>query len=90
MKRKVFSIIGIAAVTGVIAVTITTSLHNDTQLDIALANIEAIAQSEDGATIECTQSNCRGGKCHQSSYDPSCPCTANGYPGWTCNNWSGI
>ncbi len=89
MKKKILSIVGVAAFAVAVAFNINAGLNVNNQMDITMENMEALGQGED-ITIECTQSNCRGGKCHWSTHIPSCPCEANGYTGWTCNNWSGI
>lgn len=91
MKKKILSFVGLAAFAGLMAFNVNMGLNSNAEIDVMLANMEVIAQTElPDTNIDCTQSNCRGGRCHQSTYNSSCPCEANGMPGWTCNNWSGI
>jgi len=78
MKKKVLSIIGVAAVGAAVAFNINAGLQNNSELDVALSKIEAIAESE-GATITCSISSCHGKFCHTIIYSLSCPCVATGW-----------
>jgi len=44
MKRKVFSIIGMAAVGAAVACNVNSSFGYDTELNVSLADIEVLAQ----------------------------------------------
>ena len=78
MKKKIISIIGIAVFAVAVALNISVAFNKDTEMDLYLANTEALAMKED--VITCTKSNCCGGLCHEFSYILSCPCKANGDP----------
>jgi len=78
MKKKVLSIIGVAAVGAAVAFNINAGLQNNSDLDVALNKIEAIAEIE-GATIICSISSCHGKYCHDLNYNPLCPCSPTGY-----------
>lgn len=68
MKRKLFSVIGVAAFAVAVALNINAGLSNDTAMDVTLVNVEALAGSETsdeftGATgcITCWDNyTCRG------------------------------
>ncbi len=46
MRRKILSIVGVAAFTVAVAFNISTNLSNDAEMDVTMANVEALAQGE--------------------------------------------
>ena len=83
MKKYLSLCIGIATFAVVVVFNISTSFNKDAEIDLFLANAEALAQSE-GLTITCTYGNCAGGLCHEwDNY--LCPCKANGEPLSNCH-----
>jgi hypothetical protein len=50
MKRTVFSFIGLAAIAGVAIFNVSLGSSNGSLSDLALANIEALAQNEGGGS----------------------------------------
>ena len=83
--KNLLGVLGAAIFAVVAGFSINAGLSNDAELDVALDKIEAIAQNE-GVTIDCTQSNCKGGKCHKTSspFNPDCVCVPNGDPTTGC------
>lgn len=57
MKRKVFSIIGVAAFAGAVAFNVSSSLRSESLLDLSLANVEALASDEGNA--DCSDGNAK-------------------------------
>ena len=51
-KKRIFGIIGAAAIAVAVAFNVSAGLNNKALSDLALANIEALAKSEDGDGIE--------------------------------------
>ena len=58
MKKKVVSIIGLAAIGAVAAFNANIGSRAESLSDIALANIEALADNEGGDTLSCCSYHC--------------------------------
>jgi len=58
MKRKVFSIIGVAAIGAAVAFNVSVGSHGDSLSELALANLEALANTE--TTDPTGGANCKG------------------------------
>ncbi len=87
MKKKIFSIVGVAAFAVAVAFNINTSLSDNAEMDMTLAQIEALARNEiPEVVIGCNRSNCKGGTCHKFSepWNSSCPCAFSGYSWQGC------
>jgi len=52
-KKRIFGMIGTAALVVVIALNINANFHNDALPDLALANIQALAKNENGNVSNC-------------------------------------
>jgi len=84
MNKKIFlKMFGAVAFVVAVMFNFSAGLGNSAQMDIILANVEALAQKEDG--IDCDRGNCYGGICHEMTGYTECPCRANGKPSDTCH-----
>ena len=85
MKKKLFLFLSIAIFIIAVMFNISLGFITKTKIDMVLANIEALAETEE-AGITCTYPNCRGGMCHDFSnpWNSSCPCSFIGDPKIGC------
>lgn len=69
MKKKILCAIGVAAFAVAVAVNINASMSNGTEMDVTLANVEALARNE--INPECPN-GCVGGSggCYCRDYYP--------------------
>jgi hypothetical protein len=85
MKKKVFSILGAAIVAGVVAFNVSVGSHGDSLSDLALANVEALAQNESGGA-DCSDGHarlcCRIWNVTYTGGNPAATCTTGG--SWKC------
>ena len=84
--RRLFSVnyLGAAVFTVVLMLNVSVGLNSYADFDVTLANIEAIAQNEDGS-VTCNSPNCNGGLCHYFQNDDLCPCAFDGTNGSRCS-----
>ena len=84
MKKKVFLIIGLAAIVSITVFNIRVNLSSDSLSELALANIEALARNETGAgeKLSCylTVSNSGSGNQTHQTYCGDCKATL-------CRSW---
>ncbi len=75
MKKKIFSIIGVAAFAVVVAFNINASISNGSDNDVTLANVESLVLGENlsGVVIACHRS------CSGNSY-----CWKRNMSSWKC------
>ncbi len=68
MKRKILSIIGFVAFVVTMAYNINANINNDNEIDITLANTEALGRSEVGDLCGGCGTSCSGSACCQVSF----------------------
>jgi len=78
MKRKFASIIGIGAIGAGVAFNVGLNLSDNSLSDLALANVEALARSEDGGSgrLTCVNTISNSGPGNSTHYTYCGSCTA--------------
>jgi len=94
MKRKLIFICA-AAIIVLAAVNVNLAFNSDSNVNLSLTSIEALARGETlycsvcgeqvdacrcSPAITCDYGSCYGTQCHHNTYNWSCPCAANGNP----------
>lgn len=92
MKKKL-PVICVAAIAILCAVNMNLAFNSDSNVNLSLTNITALARGETyycsicgsqidacscESTITCDYGSCHGKECHDFTYNWACPCSANG------------
>ena len=72
MKKKIFPIIGVAAVGAAAAFTTSIGLGNSAKMDVALSDIEVSARNENGIDWRCNCGLLWGTGCKSDNYGSYC------------------